>query len=701
MSYDKTSIVSALTRIHNHEWVLPDIQRDFVWEPERIYKLLDSILRGYPFGTLLFWNTRQHLQYREFIRDWHKDEAYTFQVKLEGQKTTVVLDGQQRLQSLYIATDGSFETRVLYFDVLSGKANGDVSELMYDFEFMDAGKAEQRNQARRGSEFWVPFKEVAAIPEPELVTPKARAYATQAGAASGSEEEMRLDRNLSNVVWKMRVAEGLNYYTVDKEFGDDGRKTNLDEVLEIFVRVNSGGEVLSKSDLMFSLMQLHWPKAAGKISDLREDLNGRGLFDFDKDFILKCALVCCGKGARYDVGKLRTQETVKAIEESFDAVSSALISCVDFVVNTARFSDGRVLGSYNSLIPFVYFIYKQPKQQIKDESTLLAMKQALYLILMTHSFSRYADNRIDSLGREVLDPEHIKSPGVFPIAGIRRFVRDHDGTETFDDRLLQNNIPLLMNILENGAKLPEGKRYHRPEYDHILPQSRLRELGYSEEQINDYANLRLISKYINIWKSNQDPKAYFAAQPDVMKQYLIPPEWLDYKQFPQFLAARRTMIWERVHSFLGLEEVKPIVESVTPVLPSQPTIATQVGDTPQPEAVSDVEIIRRVLTRHPVPDAHRWLFGALYAAADNGLLSSDICAGLGYSHAQMRGSMGALGRRINETPGVKNAPHTGTGLLFDCRWEGNEWSYTLRPEFRDLLRDDAEIARLALPDKEA
>jgi uncharacterized protein with ParB-like and HNH nuclease domain len=75
----------------------------------------------------------------------------------------------------------------------------------------------------------------------------------------------------------------LNYFTIDKEYGDDGLTTDLDEILEIFVRINSGGQVLSKSDLMFSLMLMLSEEAADLIADLIESLNRKGRYDFDKD----------------------------------------------------------------------------------------------------------------------------------------------------------------------------------------------------------------------------------------------------------------------------------------------------------------------------------------------------------------------------------------------------------------------------------
>ena len=72
------SIVGLLNEIANDEIVLPAIQRDFVWDEQKTEKLLDSILRGYPIGLVLLWETYQDLQYRGFLRDFRAGQLYAY-----------------------------------------------------------------------------------------------------------------------------------------------------------------------------------------------------------------------------------------------------------------------------------------------------------------------------------------------------------------------------------------------------------------------------------------------------------------------------------------------------------------------------------------------------------------------------------------------------------------------------------------------
>src|SRR6056297_3018349 len=112
------NIVSILNQIDSGEIVLPAIQRDFVWGENKIEKLMDSIMRGYPIGIVLMWETFNDIQYRKF------DKCYN----TANSKLRVVLDGQQRLQSLYLALYGHYNNEYLYFDILSGRASDDFDE---------------------------------------------------------------------------------------------------------------------------------------------------------------------------------------------------------------------------------------------------------------------------------------------------------------------------------------------------------------------------------------------------------------------------------------------------------------------------------------------------------------------------------------------------------------------------------------------
>jgi hypothetical protein len=143
------SIIGTLNQIKNGEVVLPAIQRDFVWSETQICNLLDSILRGYPVGIALMWETYEPLQYRNFVGDYRSGVRSVFKDSKSGERLRVVLDGQQRLQSLFVAIYGTCEGKSLCFDVLSGRDSDDSSERKYCFDFGDANELAEWNKYSR------------------------------------------------------------------------------------------------------------------------------------------------------------------------------------------------------------------------------------------------------------------------------------------------------------------------------------------------------------------------------------------------------------------------------------------------------------------------------------------------------------------------------------------------------------------------
>src|ERR1700731_24649 len=98
---------------------LPNIQRPFVWTEDQICRLFDSILREYPISTLLVWKTTSIIRRRRFIDNWKESLRLSdFYVLEDDKRKNLVLDGQQRLQSLFIGLRGSFEGSELFFDIL-------------------------------------------------------------------------------------------------------------------------------------------------------------------------------------------------------------------------------------------------------------------------------------------------------------------------------------------------------------------------------------------------------------------------------------------------------------------------------------------------------------------------------------------------------------------------------------------------------
>ena len=125
MAYEKKTIKAIIDDIKGGRMYLPAIQRKYVWGDNQITRLMDSIMRGYPIGTFMFWkvkkdiiNEKEYSMY-EFIQDYHDRDKYKndpagnpFLFDSEDETINAVLDGQQRLTSKYISLKGSIRRKL-------------------------------------------------------------------------------------------------------------------------------------------------------------------------------------------------------------------------------------------------------------------------------------------------------------------------------------------------------------------------------------------------------------------------------------------------------------------------------------------------------------------------------------------------------------------------------------------------------------
>ena len=150
------TILKVLDGISGREYVLPAIQREFVWSTEQVCQLFDSMMRGYPIGSFLFWKVdADHsgtYTFYDFVLNYHQRDAPHCPIHptMSGRPLTAVLDGQQRLTALNIGLRGShaekrprlwwnnpdaFPKKELYLNLCAGPSEDD-EEMGYEFRFL-------------------------------------------------------------------------------------------------------------------------------------------------------------------------------------------------------------------------------------------------------------------------------------------------------------------------------------------------------------------------------------------------------------------------------------------------------------------------------------------------------------------------------------------------------------------------------------
>jgi len=413
-------------------------------------------MREYPISTLLVWRTNSTIRRRKFIDNYkHTLKLTDYYVPVDDKAKMMILDGQQRLQSLFIGLRGSYEKKELYLDVLSGDVVA-PEDIRYKFKFLPSNNAQFP---------WIKFKEIV-FSNGQYDEIAEDLLENIAGKLS-KEQKTKVRKNIARVVKHFCTDESLVYQELDSI--DNPKAYSEDDVVEIFIRANAGGTKLGKSDLLFSLLTSAWEDADERTEELLGDLNKSG-YAFTRDFILKSCLSVLGKGARYEVIKFRDGKTREEIIEKWDSISKAIKDVKDFVYGKTFVRSDKALPSYLVLIPLIYYRYHFP------EKWKISQNIDLYILrtLLTGAFSGTPDNLIDKCTRNISENSEFNIQEIFGI------IRD-DGRnlEISSDTILgqyygSRDIHLIFNLWYQGFNYIPAYENNLPQIDHIFPQSILR-----------------------------------------------------------------------------------------------------------------------------------------------------------------------------------------------------------------------------------
>ncbi len=558
-----TTITGLLNQIERDEVVLPAIQRDFVWTEKQTAVLLDSLMRGYPIGIALLWETYNDVQYRRFERDVRDGNLVTYRDNPRHRRLRIVLDGQQRLQSLYVALRGKRNGRGMHFDVLSGRDLDDSEEVRYRFEVMTGAEGKKRN---REVEKWIRSLEQDEGDEtPSWWLPASDLFlmsaANQRSLARKLTKRLRLSEadqtvlegNLDRFDAAFTKDDGLlGVTTIDENLPRKSpRRMSEADVLEIFVRINRQGTALSRSDLIFSMLKLNWRESAEGLPEFVAAMNKGNSFDLDTDFVVRCLFAVSGLGGKLDIDLLRKQSNVELLQKSYPHCCEAVKATVDFVINECQCSSSKLLGSSTTLVPIVAYLYQLPRPEVPN-AQVDRLRSAIYLFGLAQPFSRYGESRVGAFVRDAFGDGEVEA---FPLEPAIRHVRQWEGIESLE-ALAESNYDLTLHLIQGLSGARPKYKGNAPELDHIFPRSELRHRGFDEDEVNDLANFWILVKGKNQNKSNRKPKDYFA---DVSKtqldKALIDRNLLrDYRQYRRFVRERRAALLRRLQRKIRLTD---------------------------------------------------------------------------------------------------------------------------------------------------
>jgi hypothetical protein len=565
------SLSSLTDAIANGQIGLPDIQRPFVWKNVKVRDLFDSMYRGYPVGYLLFWVTEAQPGQRQIGTDLKQLAP-----------TRVIVDGQQRLTSLYAVMRG---IPVIRDNFSTEKIEIAFNPLEGVFRVPDAA-------VRRDKRF---IPNISAIWDTSGSFRKfCNAYVAGIKSQPGGATEEEIERAETALD---RLHALAHYPFTALELSP---QVEAEQVSEVFVRINSEGKKLNQSDFILTLMSVFWDEGRKELEDFsrKSRVPGEGkaspynlLFQPSPDQLLRVVVAVGFRRARLSAvyailrGRDASNETKAAPnrEEQFGHLKAGQAATLhiqywhDFLrcVALAGYRSARIISSEMGIV-FAYALYLIGRTQIGVEEHALrkAIAQWIFMSSVTGRFTSSPESQMEfdlARLRTVATPEEFVSM----LEGICTSTMTSDlWTITLPSDLATSSAisPSMfaffaaLNVLDARAlysahtvrelfdPATQGTRSSL-ERHHLFPVAYLKKQGVSDQRdYNQIANYAIVEWGDNGAISDTAPSAYVQdfeqrfdkkTLQEMYRHHALPLGW-EAMDFDTFLKVRRGMIAETI-----------------------------------------------------------------------------------------------------------------------------------------------------------
>lgn len=577
------TIAQAIDAIENGNYLLPAIQREFVWDNNKIEWLFDSIMRDYPISSFLFWRvegeTKNKYKFYSFLKNYRqKFKTHNEEVNSNGiNDFMAILDGQQRLTSLYVGLKGSYAykkanvrwidnetnipTRYLYLNIerpLKKEEDGRI----YEFKFLT------KDEYEKESKKWFRVGDILNL--------KGRfTFDKYLDEHKLKDNEFSYE-TLSILHEKIFMTNLINYFLETEQ--------NIDKALNIFIRINSGGEPLNFSDLLMSIAVANWSgkDARTEIFKLIDEIRDMGFF-ISKDFVLKVFLVLHSSNIKFKVTNFST-DNAKDFEDKWEEIRATICSAFN-LLKVFGFTES-TLTSKNSIIPIIYYLYHRKiyndfsnKKVFEQDRKII--KEWLNIALVKRIFGGQADSILTSI-RSVFTEDITKcfikdDITMFPKALIVEKLKGTTKDMSMDDDYIENILLTqkddglafsILSLLYPNLDYKNGN-FHK---DHLHPADLFRKDKYlksnnideSKYQFyknslnwNSILNLQLLDANENMSKQDKSLKEWVEYESNkqscTIKKFCdehVIPYKLEFSDFEEFISERKKILKSKLKSLV-------------------------------------------------------------------------------------------------------------------------------------------------------
>jgi hypothetical protein len=564
MAKAEATVEELVSMIERGELRLPEMQRRYVWRSTRVRDLLDSLYRGYPSGAILLWETDEAVPLQPTAIE-QQENPY--------QSTRLLLDGQQRLTSLWAVIRGepvAVRNRKKPIEILFNldhpdqlsvvtevNENGDEEDEDEELIEDEADSTEDELQKRFDRmTFVVGTRKLEQLPQWVRVTD---VFKTDSDAPFLKRAGVMGFEDPRYETYSQRLAglRGIRKYVYRYDVLE--RSLSYDEVTEIFVRVNSLGSKLRSSDLALAQITAKWRGALRIFQGFQEQCTKAG-FELDLGIYLKNLVAFATDQSRFlTVGRLPIDRLQRAWRECVPGLEFAL----NFLKSNVGIDGPVLLSSPFLVVTLAYYGHKRRYEIEAGEARRLR-----YWVLVANAKGRYSRGSSETLLDQDLATLRQGGGADELIERLRLQVGRLDvAPEELEGRNQRSALfkTMFLAFRASGAKdwrsqvaigLDHSGARHKLQFHHIFPKALLK-ASYVGREADDIANLCFIAGKTNRQISDKPPSVYFP--PMIEKSGLAAFEaqcipttdtLLETGAYKSFLQHRRTMVAERLNEFL-------------------------------------------------------------------------------------------------------------------------------------------------------
>jgi hypothetical protein len=528
-------ISQLMSKIRSIDLVLPEFQREYVWNYDQAKELLISLYRGFPTGSLLFWETTTPPAIKNATID--PDKIGSSLVILDGQQrlTTLYLFTQNKIPPYYTENDIKYDPRDLYFNLENG-----------DFRYYQVTRM-KNNPA------WVAVTDCFSDQDLNLFKIAQEQADDDAEAFQIANQYNKHLNQLQNI-----VSRAYPIQTVPSS-------ATIDDAIDVFDLVNSQGTPLTKAELALAHITGKWPEAREVMKTKIKELSNKH-YHFDLTFMTRALT-----GVVHERALFETIHETKAepIKKGWKLLNTILDYLINVLAGHANIHSTEDLNTTNVLVPVIVHLARHDVSFENDQN----MRQFIHWMYAANTWRRYTSQTDQRLDHDLSIIKRNDSPWSSLIEAIidqrgRIRVKPSD----LEGRTARHPLYRMTYVLAksqgaidwfNGMPLnvPPDDSSYKIHSHHIFPSSLLysEEGGYNSENhldkklVNEIANRAFLTGKSNISLGNKKPSVYLAevAQkyPGALEKQFVPtnPELWKLDRYEDFLEARRILIAEAIN----------------------------------------------------------------------------------------------------------------------------------------------------------